>query len=78
MKKKNHIFMFYKVIKTKKKQRKKGKMSQIKERSFQKDGILHLRGIVHIKFEEYISNHLIKTQCQTDKIYIFINKSYFY
>ena len=70
MKKKNYVLCFIKEPR---------KINMIEEhRSVQEDGTLDLRGIVHIKFEEYISNHLIKTQCQTDKIYIFINKSYFY
>ena len=41
---------------------KKKKMNMIEEhRSVQKDGTLDLRGIVHIKNDEYRSNHSIKT-----------------
>ena len=53
MKKKNHVLCFIKGP---------GKMNMIDEhRSVQEDGTLDLRGIVHIKINEYRSNQSIKT-----------------
>ena len=72
MKKKNHVFMFYKGTWTKtkkknkeknkeKKQRKTEKMNMIKEhRSVQKDETLDLQGVVCIKKFEYERNSLLK------------------
>ena len=61
MKKKNHVFMFYKRDIDKNKEKKR-KMSMIEEhRSVQEDGTLDLRGIVHIKNDKYYNNHSIKT-----------------